>query len=67
MEQYKSYKPKTTAQAFKPINERDTTVPVLEQRVSYLNNVVQEQARQIRRFENELTELRNYVNTVLKR
>ena len=68
MEQYKPYTPKTAAQAFRRINEaaNDNSSPVLEQRVNILNTLVSEQERHIRRLQNELLELRNFVNAKFK-
>lgn len=68
MEQYKPYTPKTTAQAFKRTGDSNSghTTVVLEQRVNILNTLVNEQERHIKRLQNELLELRNFVNTKFK-
>jgi hypothetical protein len=66
MEQYKSTG-KTANQAFRNLSEqrkeqsqqRDHTL--LEQRLRYTQGLLEEQARQIRRLENELAELRAWV------
>ena len=66
MEQYKSTG-KTVNQAFRNLSEQRKTQDQtnstlqLEQRLRYTQTLVEDQARQIRRLENELGELRNWL------
>jgi predicted RNase H-like nuclease (RuvC/YqgF family) len=66
MEQYKNTG-KTVNHAFRRLSEQrktqdqtDSTLQ-LEQRLRYTQTLVEDQARQIRRLENELGELRNWL------
>jgi predicted RNase H-like nuclease (RuvC/YqgF family) len=66
MEQYKNTG-KTINHAFRRLTEQrktqdqtDSTLQ-LEQRLRYTQTLVEEQARQLRRLENELGELRSYL------
>jgi hypothetical protein len=66
MEQYKNTG-KTVNQTFRRLSEQrktqdqtDSTLQ-LEQRLRYTQTLVEDQARQIRRLENELGELRNWL------
>jgi uncharacterized protein YlxW (UPF0749 family) len=66
MEQYKSGG-KTVNQAFRALSTtrreqaQQQSALQLEQRLRYTQTLVEEQARQIRRLENELGELRNWL------
>jgi hypothetical protein len=66
MEQYKSTG-KTVNQTFRRLTEQRKTQDhvqstlQLEQRLRYTQTLVEDQARQIRRLENELGELRNWL------
>jgi hypothetical protein len=66
MEQYKSGG-KTVNQTFRRLSEQRKTQDQtnstlqLEQRLRYTQSLVEDQARQIRRLENELGELRNWL------
>jgi len=66
MEQYKSTG-KTVNQVFRPLSEQrrlqseQRDQQLLEQRLRYTQGLVEEQARQLRRLENELAELRSWV------
>jgi predicted RNase H-like nuclease (RuvC/YqgF family) len=66
MEQYKNTG-KTINQTFRRLSEQrktqdqtDSTLQ-LEQRLRYTQTLVEDQARQLRRLENELSELRSYL------
>jgi predicted RNase H-like nuclease (RuvC/YqgF family) len=66
MEQYKNTG-KTVNQAFRALSEQrreqaqQQSTLQLEQRLRYTQTLVEEQARQLRRLENELSELRSYL------
>ena len=66
MEQYKC-SGKTVNQTFRRLSEQRKTQDQtnstlqLEQRLRYTQTLVEDQARQIRRLENELGELRNWL------